>query len=86
MAAKKTTPKKMEVKQEKTVKRVKENLAFKSVSELLEMSKLLHKEIVDVRLRIRADKEKNTRQEFNKRKQLARVLTVLSEKKTENKV
>lgn len=62
-------------------KKVADNLAYKSVAELLDMARNLRRDIVLSRLAVRSGRQPNTRKGFNDRKQLARVLTALSDKK-----
>lgn len=62
-------------------KKVTDNLAYKSVAELMEMARNLRRDIVLSRLAVRSGRQPNTRKGFNDRKQLARVLTALSAKK-----
>lgn len=58
----------------------KKALAVKEVSDLLEMAKVLREDIFKLKLDKSLGKLNNTRSIFSKRKDLARVLTVLTQK------
>ena len=87
MATKKPTPKlpaKLTPVKVNT-KKMEENLHLKPATELLAMVKKMRLEMMKEKLHIRAGKERNTRSVFNKRKLLARALSVIREKELELK-
>ncbi len=68
-----------------TNKKVKDDMHLKSSAELVTLVKKIKQEIMKEKLFIRAGREKNTRSNYNKRKLLARALSVLREKELEIK-
>ncbi len=66
-------------------KKVRVDLHLKSAAELRVAADELRTEMLMASMNVRAGKEKNTRMKFNKRKLLARTLSVMREKELELK-